>query len=141
MSLSKSPRGPVATRARLGVSQHFVTASDPAPEPWGKCGFSGRFSRGHTPITRQNSVRLPCPVDILALSASLFLGPGLAMPSSLAAPCSDSKNPSALQGSGAFSRPSPQASWGFTQQTRGTVTAWSFLNLPGCILPASSRHY
>ena len=41
-------------------------------------------SHANQPAT-QHQVSLPCPVDILALPASLFLGTGLPAPSSLAA--------------------------------------------------------
>ena len=60
-------------------------------------------------VTRQSAsytaqVSLPCPVDILALPASLFLGTGLPAPSSLASPHSDSKTPLCLPRRGGLSQ-------------------------------------
>lgn len=119
MSLSRTPWGdPVPIRSRLG-SQHFVTASDPAPSPGRSVDFPGRLWRSERGCTSQTShpatlnSRLPCPADILAVSTSLFLGTGLPAPSSLPALYADSENPSALQSDGACPRSSPQATSGF----------------------------
>lgn len=119
MSLSRTPWGaPVPIRSRLG-SQHFVTASDPAPSPGRSVDFPGRLWRSerggtsHTSHPATLNSKLPCPADILAVSTSLFLGTGLPAPSSLPAPYADSENPSAVQSDGACPRSSPQATSGF----------------------------
>lgn len=78
VSLSKTPGGPVPTHASLGVSGHFVTACNLASKSWRKSGFSRMLCGGQEEGISHTSppATLPCPVDILALSASLFLSTG-----------------------------------------------------------------
>ena len=76
-------------------------------------------SHANQPAT-QHQVSLPCPVDILALPASLFLGTGLPAPSSLAAPHSDSKTPLCLPRRGGLSQILPAALLGIPLQSEAS---------------------
>lgn len=91
----------MAAHARLGVSQHFVAASDPARKPWGLPEVLWRSHTNH----QSSNIASGFPAQVTSCRLCKPVPPHqAASPSSLAAPCLDSKHPSALQGNRAFPR-------------------------------------